>query len=287
MDSPMISVVTPSFNQRRYIGATIESVKQSEYEHVEHVVVDGGSTDGTVDLLEEYESEYNLRWVSEPDEGQSHAINKGIEMARGNWIGWQNSDDFYLDGCFTTVADVIEREGRPDVVYGDVLQVDERGETIRKRYKTEPSRIAHRYGRSFAQNQSCFFRRDVFESIGTLDEDLEYVMDAELFWRLLESDHRLVHVPEFLGARRLHGEAKMVNADNERYRRERHELERLYGYSPLEEAAPHLLLSLTALLVQLTSFVLTGRFEAARYTAVDVVRRNMLSGGYAGGTEDR
>ena len=96
-DLPLVSIVTPSYNQGKFIEDTILSVKNQSYPNIEHIVVDAGSTDGTLKILRKYEKEYNLKWVSEPDEGQSDAVNKGFEMAKGEIVDWINSDDVYFD----------------------------------------------------------------------------------------------------------------------------------------------------------------------------------------------
>jgi glycosyltransferase involved in cell wall biosynthesis len=97
INKPLVSIVTPSYNQGRFIEATLLSVRNQDYPNIEHLVIDGGSSDNTVEILEKYEKVYNLKWISEPDKGQSDAVNKGFERARGLIIGWLNSDDIYID----------------------------------------------------------------------------------------------------------------------------------------------------------------------------------------------
>lgn len=208
MTNPQISVVTPSYNQADFIEETILSVKAQGYDDVEHIVVDGGSTDGTIDILRKHEDDYDLRWVSEEDRGQTHAINKGIEMAKGEWIGWLNSDDKYLPGAFRALKIGVCANPSVDVVYGDLLFVDEEGAPFRKRYHTRPSKFIHRYWTLFTANHCTFFHETVFETVGKLDEELEFAMDVDLFSRMLDADLNYYHVPEFIGARRMHEEAK-------------------------------------------------------------------------------
>lgn len=204
MSAPFLSVVTPSYNQARFLEDNFRSVLEQANGDVEHIVVDGGSDDGTLDVLRRYEDEYDLRWVSEPDRGQSHALNKGIEMADGEWIGWQNSDDYYLDGAFDELRRTVAERPDADVVYGDLLFVDADGETLERKYHTRPSKLVNKYGPIFAGNQCTFFRASAFDELGPVDESLDVMMESELFVRVLEHDLTCAHVPRFLGAFRQH-----------------------------------------------------------------------------------
>lgn len=208
MVNSTLSIITPSYNQVEFIEDCIWSVKDQAFDDVEHIVVDGGSTDGTVEILERYENDYDLKWVSEPDEGQSNAVNKGIRMAKGDWIGWQNSDDFYLEGAFETFNDTRQKYSNADVIYGDVVVVDADGQYLRQLYQTRPSKFVHRYWSLFARNQATFLASEVFEKIGYLDENLSYAMDEDLFWRVLKADLELENVQEPLGAFRVQAEGK-------------------------------------------------------------------------------
>jgi glycosyltransferase involved in cell wall biosynthesis len=224
MSDPTLSIVTPSYEQGRYIEQCIMSVKTQPFEDVEHIVVDGGSTDRTVEILERHEEDYDLKWISEPDDGQSDAINKGIEMASGDWIGWQNSDDFYLPGAF----DVIDRYGESecDFLYGDVLVVDGAGRPRTRLYQTRASKLIHRYWSLFARNQASFLRSSLLESVGPIDETLEQAMDEDLFWRVLQSEPNVKRVSRALGAFRVHEAAKTFKGFERRRQEER---KRIYG----------------------------------------------------------
>src|SRR5262249_50324954 len=130
--APSISIVTPSLNQGRFIAATIESVASQSYKPFEHLVVDGGSTDGTLQVLRRYASLAHLRWVSEPDYGQSDAINKGVGMVRGDVVGWLNADDLYYPGALAAIADAFARYPDADVVYGSGARIDEAGRVVKE-----------------------------------------------------------------------------------------------------------------------------------------------------------
>jgi len=256
---PTLSIITPSYNQCEYLEENIHSVRSQNYPDIEHIVVDGGSDDGTVDLLKKYENEYNLRWVSEPDRGQSHAINKGIEMANGNWIGWQNSDDFYLSKSFEKFSQAIEENPRSDIIYGDLLIVDENGNEIGRKYSIPPFKFVQRHWSLFTSNQSLFMRKESLESIGLLNEEYEYTMDADLFWRISNSDFRIKAIPEFLGAIRKHENAK---TSEDYIPQQVAELEQIYKKPFWEKFFPDRLLTLGAQVVKGVYLSRYGRWDA-------------------------
>lgn len=271
MSGPSISVVTPSYNQAEFIEETLRSVRRSDCD-VEHVVVDGGSDDGTVEILREYEDEYELRWVSEPDRGQSHALNKGIEMATGDWIGFQMSDDYYLEGAFETVRDAIEGHPEADVVYGDVIHVDADGDEVSRTFNIPPSRFVQRYWSLYSNLQSAFFRAEVFDLVGDFDERLEYTMDADLFWRLLDADVRLVHLPAFLGTFRTHDTAKTPTRSTAD---EQAEWRLIYGdyNAGLERYVSPSTLRVPAKVLKALKLLRIGRFEAFTYNLRSIASR--------------
>src|SRR5262245_17911524 len=133
MELPLISIVTPSFNQAAFLEETLRSVTAQEYPRVEHIVIDGGSTDGSVDILRRHAA--GLRaWVSEKDRGQSHAINKGFAIASGDVLTWLNSDDTLLPGALRAVGETFARRADVDLVYGDFVYTDAAGEPMRRRH---------------------------------------------------------------------------------------------------------------------------------------------------------
>lgn len=265
MTAPEVSVVTPSYQQAEYLEDTLRSVQSQTGPPVEHIVVDGGSSDGSVDILREYEDEYNLRWVSEPDDGQSYAVNKGIEMAEGEWLIWVNSDDFLLEDALDTFAKEVEERPDCDVIYGDHLFVDANGEEVGRKYNARPSKFVHKYYYQFTGNHSTFFRRGVLESLGGLDTSYDYSMDTELFWRVLQADLDIVHVNAFLAARRLHEDAKTTGPLPEKRLAENDRLERQYPTSRIERALPRPVLTVTAAGLQAIYHLLDGRPQAIWY----------------------
>lgn len=213
MDIPSVSIVTPSYNQGEYIEDTLRSVANQSYANIEHVVVDGGSTDDTVQLLEQYENEYDLRWVSEPDEGQADAVNKGFEMATGDIVGWLNSDDVYFstDAISAIVAEFILHP-ESDVIYGDDVFMYSDGTVHRARKLYDWSYDRMRYWGWWGwtpASETTFYRKQVVNN-NPLDTDLHYVMDYEYFLRL-GTEYEFHHIEKVLAGKRKHADIKSAN----------------------------------------------------------------------------
>lgn len=200
---PSLSIVTPSFNQGRFIRRTIESVL-SQGVPVEYFVADGGSSDDTTSILTAYGDA--LRFVSEPDRGQAHAVNKGARATSGEIIGWLNSDDVYLPGAFAVVLDHFERNPATQVLYGRAVNIDEADAMIDD-YPTEPWNFARLCQACFISQPAVFFRRSLFERLGGLDETLQYGMDYEL-WLRWGSGIPFVHLPARLAGSRVYADNK-------------------------------------------------------------------------------
>jgi glycosyltransferase involved in cell wall biosynthesis len=204
-DLPLVSVVTPSLNQGRYVEAAIQSVLEQEYPRLEHIVVDGGSTDGTLDVLRRHP---HLRWVSEPDRGQADAVNKGVAMAAGEVIGWLNADDLYLPGAIRAGVDAL-RESGAALVYGGWRQIDEDGRTIRDVPPVPFDYRAQLEERNAVAQPGSLITREAWEAVGGLDSSYRYAMDYEL-WLRLAARFEVVHVDRVLGAYRYHPVSKTV-----------------------------------------------------------------------------
>jgi glycosyltransferase involved in cell wall biosynthesis len=210
MPLPRISVITPSFNQAEFIERNIRSVLDQGYAAFEHIVVDGGSTDGTIDVLKRYP---HLRWISEGDNGQTHALNKGFRMATGEIVGWLNSDDTYNAGAFALIGEAFSDPG-VDVVYGDGFETGVDDEVLREfRSKNVSFEGLVRYWKwsyEFIQ-PSFFFRRTVFDEVGYLDEGLHYAMDVDFIIRLC-TRFDLRYLPKPLANLRLYNASKTGKA---------------------------------------------------------------------------
>ena len=200
---PSISIVTPSLNQGAFLSEALLSVREQKYSELEHLVIDGGSGDDTIKILCRYSEEAcwkHLRWTSEPDHGQSHALNKGFAKASGDIIGWLNSDDRYRPGCLNYVSRIFQERPNIDVVYGDYTWIDENGRTIQCRREIEFSYFILLYHRVlYIPTTAAFFRRRVIDEGNWLDESLQYAMDFEFFVRLASRGYRFLHVPATLG----------------------------------------------------------------------------------------
>lgn len=194
--TPLVSIVTPSYNQGTFIEATILSVLGQDYPHVEYLVVDGASSDETLEILHRYSR--CLRWISEPDSGQSQAINKGFALTRGEILGWLNSDDAYATDALSIAVEYLV--SHPDVmlVYGDANFVDANGVMIGPCMNLEPfdlNRLIH-YS-DFIVQPAAFFRRLAFEAVGGLDESLHWTMDYDL-WLKIGQRYKVTYLPRLM-----------------------------------------------------------------------------------------
>jgi glycosyltransferase involved in cell wall biosynthesis len=205
---PLVSVITPCLNHAPYLRDTIESVLAQDYPNIEHIVVDGGSTDGTIEILRTYGERYpeRFRWCSEPDQGQSDAFNKGLALARGEFIGWQNSDDYYFPNVFAEPIRHLMAHPDTAAVYSDCLLVDAAGGAINQ-FPIRPFNYVRLLDDLYILNQAAFFRRDALLECGGLALDLHYSMDYDLFVRL-GMRHRLAYLPGVRGAFRILPTAK-------------------------------------------------------------------------------
>ncbi len=206
---PRITVVTPTYNQAHYLERTIRSVLEQGYPKLEYIVIDGGSTDGSQDIIAKYAR--NLAyWVSEKDHGQSHAINKGFRRATGDWIAWQNSDDVYYPGAFASLARAAARHRDADLIIGNVNLIDAEDRVLRDLCYVRPTFESMLAEGMILTNQVAFWRRGLHDRIGWLDESRALAAGSA------------AHVNECWGAYRFHGETKTsLIADRCRAERER------------------------------------------------------------------
>lgn len=183
-DTPLVSIVTPSFNQARYIEATIQSVLVQDYPRIEYIIVDGGSTDGTVDLIKKYEDKIAW-WVSEKDKGQTDAINKGFAHATGNILAWINSDDNYSHpGAVADAVNFLVANPEVAMVYADCNFIDEQGNVIGKFASRQTDYKKLRRGYVHIPQQTMFFRAHYWKELGPLDPSFYFAMDYDLWVRI-------------------------------------------------------------------------------------------------------
>ncbi len=203
---PRVSIITPSYNQADFLEYTIQSVLRQDYLNLEYGIVDGGSTDGSLDILKRYDSQLSW-WISEPDQGQAQAINKGMARTSGDFIAWINSDDVYLPNAITQAVTSME-EFDVDLVYGDAVTIDEAGYPLNELMFSDWDLSDLLRFRVICQ-PAVFMKREVWEEVGGLNSDLHYMLDHQL-WIKIASRFRVKHIPSFWAASRSHGQAKNV-----------------------------------------------------------------------------
>lgn len=207
---PRITVITPSFNQAEFLERTILSVIGQNYPNLEYFVIDGGSTDGSLEIIKKYEHAMTW-WLSELDAGQTDAINKGIARATGEWIGWQNSDDVYIGNVFEQMAELIRERPEIDLIIGDLQLIDADDNPGRVIKYVRPSYKALLAEGMLAANQAAFWKRSLHDQIGVLNTEMQCSFDYDWFVRLTERTQNTLHVPRVWGALRLHADTKTSN----------------------------------------------------------------------------
>ncbi len=204
-DLPLVSVVTPSLNQAETIEATLRSVREQTYPRIEHVVVDGGSSDGTLEILRRAAAESSLRWTSEPDSGMYDALNKGFAAASGEILAYLNTDDSWFPWTVSSAVAALGRHPEAGFVYGDLLVLEPSGKARLDLHP--PFRLAYLRRHGFLAQPTVFLRRSVWEEAGPFDDSLQLLGDCE-YWMRIGGDHPGRKVNEVLAAQRDHPAAK-------------------------------------------------------------------------------
>jgi glycosyltransferase involved in cell wall biosynthesis len=224
---PLVTIVTPSYNQAQFLEQTILSVLEQDYPRIEYMILDGGSTDGSVEIIRTY-ADHLAYWRSEPDAGQADAINRGFSRATGDILAWLNSDDTYEPGALRAVAEAFQESPTARLVYGEGWYIDEAGNRIRP-----CSFVRHTFTSEYMANkdpilqQGAFLTRELWRDVGPLSTSLNWVFDWDWFLRA----HQLTpfhYLPRFLGNYRVHSAAKTRTEDIRR-RREHAWITRTYG----------------------------------------------------------
>jgi len=211
-DTMLISIVTPSYNQAHYIEKTIQSVLSQDYPHIEHLIVDGGSTDSTIDVIKKYEDK--LAWsVSEKDKGQTDAINKGFSRATGDVLAWINSDDTYEPGAISAAVKYLREHPKVGMVYGDCNYINESGQVIGKFNSAQTNYRRLRQGYTRIPQQTMFFRAGLWKQVGPLDPSFYFAMDYDL-WTRISARAEIKYVPQTWANFRLHTSGKTILADD-------------------------------------------------------------------------
>lgn len=194
---PKISVLTPSYNQAQYLERTILSVLNQNYPNLEFIIIDGGSKDGSVDIIRKYE-QYIAHWVSEPDKGQSDALNKGFKAMTGELVGWQNSDDIYMPGAFHRAVECFKKFPGYDLVFGNFCIVDEHDNIVRESCYRPFNKWDYLYLTPNVTNQSAFFTANIIRKTGDMNVNYYYLMDFDYFMRASEVG-KFKYVNDFFG----------------------------------------------------------------------------------------
>jgi len=180
---PKISIITPSYNQGKFLERTILSVIEQNYQNLEYIIIDGGSTDGSVEIIKKYADKL-VYWVSEKDNGQTHALNKGFKKATGEIVAWLNSDDEYCPGALWAVAETFMEDREIDFVFGNIYDIDGNNKVLRDARHTTFSFTALIVLGSILSQCASFWKRELFEKYGYLDESKRFSMDYEFFCRI-------------------------------------------------------------------------------------------------------
>lgn len=215
MDFPKITIITPSYNQGIYIEETITSVLNQHYPNLEYIIIDGGSTDNTLEIIKKYQSRIDY-WVSEKDKGQADAINKGFRKATGEIINWVNSDDQLIPGALQKVAQRFSENRDAIMVYGRIEYFGEVSHSFYSRSLPLVD-IETKYAAHICMPQpATFYRRQLLDEQGLLDENLHFSMDADLFIRA-GLNYKIVQVEDILARFRLHAISKSVSGFNKKF----------------------------------------------------------------------
>jgi len=235
-DHPLVSIVTPSFNKGPYIKETLLSVRNQTYPNIEHIVIDGGSTDETLSVLKKYSDD--IFWISEPDKGQSDAINKGWKRANGEIIAYLNADDTYLPDAIATAVTYMKEHPDVGMVYGDGILTDETGKFLRNYRSGEFSMRDLIYCRDNILQPTVFFRKAVYERIGGIDESLHLAMDLD-YWIRIGLLFRVAYISRPLATAKIYKDAKSVALMHKYVSDYEHILEKVFAdpYLPPELTA--------------------------------------------------
>jgi len=260
---PRLSIVTPSFNQGRFLDQTIQSVLGQRDQVHEYFVYDGGSTDDSVDVIRRHADRIDY-WTSAKDKGQSDAIARGFARASGDFIAWLNSDDLYLPGALDRIRAALEAHPDWDVVGGDHVRIDAHSRILSVHRFAGESRAAALRGVFHPCQPTVFFRRSLYEKVGGLKQDLHMVMDTELFFRMLDAGAVWGHVHAPIAAFRLHESSKTMDR-SDKYAPEYQFLDRTYPQYHAKSAWHYLGRSAARVMQFLSGRELAARRDAKRW----------------------
>jgi len=211
-NTALVSIVTPSFNQARFLEKAIDSVLNQDYPFIEYLVIDGGSTDGSLDIIRKYANRLTT-WLSEKDNGQTDAINKGFVQAKGEILAWLNSDDTYEPGAVSEAVNFLQSHPETGMVYGDANMINEQGQVIGRFSAAQTDYLRLRRGYVHIPQSASFFLADLWRQVGPLDPTFYFAMDYDLWIRLARIT-KLQYLPRLWANFRLHSQGKTVLSDD-------------------------------------------------------------------------
>jgi len=209
---PLVSIVTPSYNQKKYLEETILSVINQDYPALEYFVIDGGSTDGSVEIIKKYQGKL-AGWVSESDLGQTDAINKGFNLCQGDIMAWINSDDIYHDGAISSAVEFLQEHPEIGMVYGDTDLIDDESRKIGHFNAKQASYQRLMRGGVYIPQPAVFWRKSLWEKSGPLDPSFYFAMDYDLWVRFAKSAP-MQYLPKLWASFRIHDDGKTTSSDD-------------------------------------------------------------------------
>ena len=209
---PKISIVTPSYNQGQFLERTILSVLNQNYPNLEYIIIDGGSTDGSVEIIKKYEK-YLAYWVSEKDDGQTHAINKGFQKSTGEILAYINSDDTYNPGAFLKISEAVNKNPKADLVFGNVIYTDAYDNKLGECRFVKFDFTTLIYEGGNLHQPGAFWTRKIYDKVNGFNSNYIFCMDFDFFCRVAEKGN-MVHARDFLANFRIHENAKSSTIDS-------------------------------------------------------------------------
>ena len=273
MNYPKISVITPSYNQAQFLERTIKSIVEQDYPNLEYIVCDGGSTDGSVEIIKKYEDKITW-WCSEKDKGQSNAINKGFKQATGDIVCWINSDDVLLEGALMEYARMYNENPDCSVFMAQTMRVDDKDNILFFHILPKPRPILYKNGIiSISQQSWAWKRKEVFEKIGYINEERHACMDIEFLMRQIRAGFKIAHSYKFIGVIRIYDGTKTsgddMNNENNIWFKDRKIMKvefadfRYHNISPLVRIMYRLLKTFNG--IYLKQYILTKIYRGKNY----------------------
>jgi glycosyltransferase involved in cell wall biosynthesis len=231
-EEPLVTIVTPSYNQGEFIEKTIKSVVEQDYPKIEYIIMDGGSTDESVSIIKKYAKKYkNISWVSKKDKGQTDAINKGIQKSSGEIIAFLNSDDTYNPGVIRKIVNYFNKNKKAKIIYGEGMYIDRKGKNI-CRYQTLPFNKGTLMYNCYICQPTVFIKKEVFDKIGLFNEKLQSCMDYE-YWIRASKKFDFFYFPEYFATSRMYEDNKTIGQRATVYKEVIKTIKKHYKYVPM------------------------------------------------------